>query len=193
MKQIITIVFVITLTSSLFSSVPGKKSKIELESELRSSQPFSFLNIEPENVTPIVLSTFIPGAGQIYTGNELKGAAFTLGFFSSALTALLSHNNMVGRDDQIKAFSREYKAAQDFKTADLLWKRIVESREKRDIDYKRRNLFSFISLGIWALNIADILFFNEGKGIDEFSSNDNDLNIYFTERGTNIAIKFFLP
>jgi hypothetical protein len=183
---------IVLLSFNIMASEPETKSRLELEKSVKSAVTNKPI-ISPDKYTPLIFSALVPGSGQIYFGHELKGVLFTVGFFSSAVTSMLSHNNMVGRDDQIKKFTKEYLASQEFVVSEKLWRNIEEAKAKRDADYSRRNIFIGVAAGIWLANIVDVLFFTENIGKDEFGMNSSKMDLKMTSAGPNIEIKFFLP
>lgn len=172
------------------------KSKLELLSAVKKAEPlFGFIDLNSRRTKSIIYSTFVPGSGQTYLGNELKGIGFTVGFFGTALTAILAHNNMVGREDRIQALTQTYLATGDFKTAEQIWNQIKFEEGNRDNDHKRRQIFSYTALGVWILNMVDVIFFSEDFGADEFSSVDPGFNLNLSSAAdlTGIELKFNLP
>ena len=120
-------------------------------------------------IRAIVFSTLIPGSGQTYLGEQYKGIAFTLGFYGAGLMAVLSHNNFIGREDRITSLQNDYAAAGNFETANNLWNQIQFEKNNRDQDYKKRTVYSIVTLGILAANVVDIIWFSEDSGAKDFS------------------------
>ncbi|HPI38531.1 MAG TPA: DUF5683 domain-containing protein [Ignavibacteriaceae bacterium] len=192
----------------LFVSVPvlssepdmkeEKKSRYDLLAESKSmySNVPNANPMNPRYVRSIIFSFIIPGAGQTYTGNELKGAAFTLSFFGTALGAILNNNNFNGREERISNLLTEYKNAGTFATANSIWSQIVDEKTNRDNDNTRRKIFTYAAIGIWLLNMADVIFYNTDAGPDEFAKADNSkfqFAIQSMDNFNGIALKYNLP
>src|SRR5690554_1193007 len=112
---------------------PEVKSKLELLSAVTKTEPAApFIDFSSRRTKSIIYSTFVPGSGQTFLGNELKGIGFTTAFFGTALTAILAHNNMIGRDDRIQALTQTYLTTGDYKTAEQVWAQIKFEEGNRD-------------------------------------------------------------
>lgn len=120
-------------------------------------------------IRAIVFSTLIPGAGQTYLGHFYKGLGFTLGFYGTGLMAVLSHSNFIGREDRIRSLLIDYQAAVNFDIANAAWKEIEKEKSNRELDYKKRTIYSIAAAAIWAANVVDILYFSDDTGTTEFS------------------------
>ncbi|MCX6138932.1 MAG: DUF5683 domain-containing protein [Ignavibacteriales bacterium] len=119
--------------------------------------------------TAIVYSVFIPGAGQSMLGNTTKGAAFTLSFVGSALTALISHNNYIARGERLDALEYQYTNATNWQSADNIYRGMIGAHDQLKSDKKRRDLFLVAAVAIWAVNIVDLVMNTEDKGQSVFS------------------------
>ncbi len=109
-KLLIFLIYLFSLTPGLFAGSGSDKT----DKNYKSLQE---LRLESKNITGVsdikifddsrylkaaIFSVFIPGAGQAYLGHTWKGAALTLGFVGSGVTAILAQNNFTGREDRIK-------------------------------------------------------------------------------------------
>jgi hypothetical protein len=121
------------------------------------------------STTAIVYSVFVPGAGQSMLGNTTKGAAFTLAFVGSALTAIISHNNYVARGERLDALEFQYKYASTWQTADFIYRGMEAAHDQLKSDRQRRDIFLAVAVVVWAANIADVVFNTEDKGQSMFS------------------------
>jgi hypothetical protein len=177
---------------------PEKKTKLDLLYEIKktdnASSESSLLDSRKDKA--IIFSALIPGSGQTFLGNTWKGVGFTLAFYGSAITAFLANNNKVAREERITVLTQEYKAAGNFNDADLIWNEILLEKDKRDNDYKRRQIFSYSALGVWVLNLIDIIFFTDDKGGDEFSSINSfnpNFNIISKNQLSYVELKINIP
>lgn len=200
MKQFFILIFILILTPSFFAndgSNKETKSKLELLEEFKniSINKKSEERFTKRQINGIILSAIVPGSGQSYLGNTVKGAAITIGFFGTGVYAMIAHNNMTGREDRIKVLTAEYNSKGTFIEAEAVWKKIEAERILRDEDYKRRQIFTFASLGVWLYNIIDVIFLTSDKGVDSFVFNSNDVKIDLASHGNynGIALKLFLP
>lgn len=133
------------------------------------ADPPSWLDWSDRETKATWLSIVIPGSGQTYLGHEYKGAGITLGFFASALTAILAENNFTGRQDRIKTLTNDYKAAGNYNLANTYWNQIQFEKGNRDNDLKRRNIFIAVTAAVYIYNIIDIIYFTEDYGGVEFA------------------------
>ena len=175
-----------------------KLTKLEILELMKENSPNDkpWIDFSSRYTKATLLSMVIPGAGQTYLGSEIKGIGFTLAFFGVGLAALSNQSNYVGREDRLKVLIETYNNAGDFTNANRAWQDIVFERSNRDRDLDRRNLYSYITIGIWVLNMVDVIFFSEDKGVDDFSSNSlPPLQVGFTSDGqfNGLAFKFNLP
>jgi len=172
-----------------------KNQSVDDKLEIRSPDG-PWFDLSSRYTKSILLSAVIPGSGQTYLGNELKGVGFTVAFFGTGLAALLNHSNFVGREDRLKVLVDTYLQAGDFSTADRTWKEIVFEKGNRENDYNRRNLFAYLTIGVWVLNMVDVILYSDDKGENEFASSQSpkfELGLSSQGQYNGIAIKFNLP
>jgi hypothetical protein len=199
------LIILILLTSNLIFSESNNreekkeknKSKLELLSEVKSTSSSSIIDLDSRHTKSVIYSLLIPGSGQFYIGQEWKGAGFTLAFFGAALTAVLNHNNFIGREDRLKTLTESYANAGNYYEAEIIWKDISKEKAQRNNDYNRRKYFTYAAIGIWALNLVDIIFFSEDKGENSFSKNKINSNFSIAFESNNhfnsFAFKVNLP
>jgi len=155
-----------------------------------------WFDLSSRTTKAILLSAIIPGAGQTYLGSDLKGIGFTLAFFGTGLAALSNHSNFIGREERLKVLVENYQRAGDFTTANRAWNDIVFEKANRENDYERRNLFAYLTIGVWVLNMVDVILFSDDKGEDEFTSlqpKTFEIGLSSYSQFNGIAIKFNLP
>lgn len=173
------------------------KNIYQLKQDVKYHDEAGFFDVEftPRKIRASVLSTIIPGSGQTYLGSELKGMAISLGFYGSFLAAVIAHNNSQGREDRIKVLTQEYKTKGNYADAEKVWQSILGEKVNRDNDYERRSLFSWISLGIWAYNLFDVIFLTDDLGETQFSQSNSqfDINIVSENDYNGVALKINLP
>lgn len=204
MKLIFYFLCCLLLFNYSFPSQTGESEEIKKLSRLEILESFKnqsmddkpWFDLSSRYTKSILLSAVIPGSGQTYLGSELKGIGFTVAFFGTGLAALLNHSNFVGREDRLKVLVANYLQAGDFSTADKTWKEIVFEKGNRENDYNRRNLFAYLTIGVWVLNMVDVILFTEDSGENEFSSLPSspfEIGVASTGEYNGIALKFNLP
>ena len=175
----------------------GVKNRYELLNDFRIQDEPGFFDVEftPRKTKALIFSSLIPGSGQTYLGNELKGMGLSLAFYGTALAAVIAHNNAQGREDRIKVLSQEYKTKGNYKDAERVWQTILGEIDNRDNDYDRRAIFSWLAVGVWVYNIFDVIFLTDDRGESEFSYNNNtiDLNLITHNDYNGVALKLNLP
>ncbi len=160
----------------------------------------NFLNLKDDKgflserkLTALTYSTFIPGAGQFYLGHKLKGVIFTLAAFGSLTTTIVSHNNLVGANERLENLEIQYKSTLNWEKAEQIWQEMLQVKSDADRDYKRRNLFLKITVGVWIANIVDVLFFTSDKGAgDIFGFNGTKIEVEKINNGFAISTKIEL-
>lgn len=144
-------------------------------------------------LTALTYSTFIPGAGQFYLGYKLKGAIFTLSAFGSLVTTIVSHNNLIGGNERLENLEIQYQSTLNWEKAEQIWQEMLQVKSDIDKDYKRRNLFLGITIGVWVANIIDVLFFTSDKGTgDIFGFNRSGIEIEMKDNTLAISAKLDL-
>ena len=173
------------------------KTIYHLHQDLKLQDEPGFFDVEftPRKIKASILSTIVPGSGQTYLGHELKGMAISLGFYGTFLAAIIAHNNSQGREDRIKVLTQEYNTKGNYADAEIVWQSIIAEKADRDNDYKRRSLFSWLSVGIWAYSLFDVIFLTDDLGETQFSQINSqfDLNIVSTDDYNGVALKINLP
>lgn len=146
--------------------------------------------ISKRKLTALVYSTFIPGAGQFYLGHKIKGTFFTLTTFGSLVATIVSQNNLVGGNERLENLEMQYISTMNWEKAEQIWQEMVRVKSDIDRDYKRRNLFLGITVGIWVANIIDVLFFTSEKGSgDIFGHNKSSLEIKSRNKEVMLTVK----
>jgi len=128
-------------------------------------------------------SVFIPGWGQRYSGNSLRGGMYLLGTAISAAGLYLADQRYQDDRADYDIAARQYYNAGSIDEMNRL-KDILDDKQR--IAYKsendRRTVF-YIGAGVWTLNILDaVLFFPDNSGfIPALSiSNDGDVTLNYT-------------
>ena len=175
-----------------------KKSKLDLLNEINNAEASApFIDFSSRETRAAIFSAIIPGSGQTFIGHTWKGVGFTVAFYGTALTAILAHNNMIAREERIEVLTREYRSTGSFQAAQLVWDQILFEEGNRDNDHKRRQIFSYAALGVWVLNMVDIIFLTSDRGADEFALAEKNktfnISLANNEDYTGVELKFILP
>ncbi len=201
MKFFITTLFLFSTVFQI-AFAEGNNSKIEHKTRLDLLSEFksNSINLNPEftgrKISGIVFSTFIPGAGQYYLGEELKGTAFTLAFYGCAVAAVLANTNMTGRDDRIKVLTKDYLDSKDYYKSEAIWQTIQFEVNNRKWDYRRRQIYMYSAIGVWVLNMLDVIFITEDNGASDFVLNGKTfpkINLALDKDFSGVALQFNLP
>ena len=176
----------------------GVKNHYQLLNDIRMQDDPEFFDVDftPRKTKALVLSFLVPGSGQTYLGDELKGMGISLAFYGTALSAIIAHNNAQGREDRIKVLTQDYNTKGNYNDAEKVWQTILGEKENRDNDYDRRSIFTWLAVGVWLYNIVDVIFLTGDQGENEFSHNNNSIiNFNFMEHNNfnGIALKLNLP
>lgn len=156
---------------------------------------FFDVDFTPRKIKATVLSSILPGSGQTYLGNELKGMAISISFFGTALAGIIAQNNASGREDRIKVLTQDYLTRGNYSDAEKVWQSILAEKAERDNDYKRRNIFTWLAVGVWVYNIFDVIFLTDDFGEGEFSLKNNPvgINLVSNNQFNGIELKINLP
>jgi TM2 domain-containing membrane protein YozV len=135
-----------------------------------SSSPVPILpEWNTRRITGLAYSTFVPGSGQFYLGHKFKGSLITLSFFASFVTAVVSHNNFISNKERLDNLIFDYYGADRYSFAEELWIQIKEVHDEQRTNERKRAISSYITAGIWVINIIDYLFLTDDLGVTEFA------------------------
>jgi len=203
---ILTLIVVIIFYQCIFSIDKKKendkensavKNRYELFDDFKMLDEPGFFDVEftPRRTKALIFSTLIPGSGQTFLGDEIKGMGISLAFYGTALAAVIAHNNSQGREDRIRVLTQDYNSKGNYNDAEKVWQTILAEKTNRDNDYDRRTIFTWLAVGVWVYNIFDILFLTNDQGENEFSQNNRviDLNLAAYNDFKGVALKLNLP
>ena len=121
----------------------------------------------------LVYSCVLPGSGQTMLGHSYKGVGLTLLAFGSALTAVISHNNYIARNERLDALEFQYLNATTWLSAEYAYLSMRATQTQLKTDKNRRDLFIVLTAAIWVGNIVDVLYNSEDQGQTLFSEQNN--------------------
>lgn len=195
MKKILLIVFIAAFANIIAqSSINEINHSSVLKKE--SQTQYDYLDIGTRASNSLIYSIVLPGAGHTYFGHELKGAAISVAYFGSIVTAILANNNFKAREERIEILTQEYLKADKFANADKIWSEIQTQKNYRDINERNRTIFTITAAAIWAYGIFDLIYFTDDIGDTSFSMNENssvNLSAQLSGEYTGIALKINLP
>jgi hypothetical protein len=163
--------FFCTLLLFIFVSAPVRsQSGPKGDSLLTNPSPSGASGWTERRIIATGLSVVIPGGGQSFLGHDEKGAAFTIAFLGTALTAILAENNVVGRNERINELQLQYEESRSYVYSDDVWNRMKETRGIAENEAKRRDLFVKIAAVVWVANMVDMVLFTDERSEQTFGS-----------------------
>lgn len=107
----------------------------------------------------LMRSMVIPGWGQMYRGQRLKGTLFVVGSAVAAGAAVWTHEVYRDRVDKFDEASQDYIDASRWEDHAPLYEVARRASEKADRAYDRQRVAMACLGGVYALNLLDCLFF----------------------------------
>ncbi len=110
-------------------------------------------------------SLFIPGWGQKYSGNSLRGSFFTMGVIVSATAVYLTDRHYQKKRSDYDIALSDYQAAASIEDRVRLQATLNEKQKAAyDAESDRRTALA-IGIAIWAFNVIDALVFFPEKDV----------------------------
>lgn len=195
MKYFTLLITLFAFTNSFSQELRGLGNNNAIVQQENGGVPdyFSF-GTRPSN--SLVYSIVFPGAGHTYYGHEIKGAAISVAYFGSVVTAILSNNNFKAREERIEILTQDYLKADKFTTADKIWSDIQTEKRNRDINQLNRTIFTFAAFAVWAYGIVDIIYFTDDRGDNSFAYDETspvNLSAHVSGDFRGVALKINLP
>jgi|GEM_PF-3305425 len=103
----------------------------------------------------ILYSLLLPGTGQRYKGQEVKGWAFTAGVVCAATYALVNESARKSAVEDFDTAKAAYMSAITQEEIDYYFSQMESNWDEADEKEKRRNTGWVVCGGIWALNVID--------------------------------------
>jgi TM2 domain-containing membrane protein YozV len=119
--------------------------------------------------TALIMSVIVPGAGQTYLGHPTKGALLSFFALGSVVGAYVFQNDITSNNQRMVDVEGKYLAAGNYLDADTQYKLLMTLRDQSVRYRTKRNIFFGIAAAVWALNIADIIFYTPDKGKEEMT------------------------
>lgn len=188
------------LLLSIFTNIQAQNLLLEQHSnsllKKESQRSIDYFDFGSRHSNSMIFSILLPGAGQTYFGHEIKGAAISISYFGSVVTAILANNNFKAREERIEILTQDYLKADKFSTAEKIWNDIQTEINNREINERNRTLFTITAAAIWVYGIVDLIYFTDDQGDTSFALKDNSpiqISTQITGDFTGIALKLNLP
>ncbi len=123
-------------------------------------RPMSFnITLKPRTrFKAMARSVFIPGWGQLYSGQKIKGGVFFLLFAGASISYLVADSDFRDKRDYYDDLEDEFRASNSYEVKQRLYPILAEAREEvYDAESVRRITVGAVATA-WALNILDVLF-----------------------------------
>lgn len=104
-------------------------------------------------------SALVPGWGQIYRGQRLKGALLLTGTLAAAGAVIWTNEDYANKVDDFNAARRSYERATRLEDLPARFEVVRRASDKADRAYDRRRIALGALGGIYALNLLDAVFF----------------------------------
>ncbi|MCK5145831.1 PD40 domain-containing protein [bacterium] len=102
-----------------------------------------------------VAKSIIPGLGQFYKGQKLKGSMFILSEVAAVAGVVLFQSQLAAHYDDVEKYKQQYAEAVLPEVADERYRQWKNSYEDWESAQKMRNIFAISAIGIWGLNLLD--------------------------------------
>ena len=136
--------------------------KLNTEIEIKSEEPFTYqYRLRPKSKRKtLLMSTILPGSGQIYAGQKLKGYLWNIGTLGSVAIAVLSYSNFKNAKDQYLNDQSGYLENTNLSNMTNLRNTMLSSYNKMENSYNTYRLMTIVASSLWVLNVVDaVLFF----------------------------------
>lgn len=130
-------------------------------------------------------SLILPGWGQFYNGDKIKGAAFTIvevGLFGTAVTMHLLGAN---KEDEYK---NKYKNTECTEDAKKCSEEVTALKQDGENYYKLRNYFIYGGAAVWVLNVLDA--YLSGKDFNSALKMSQNERLWISSDGLRLSIRF---
>ena len=152
MKQVICVVLGLVLVCGAAREARGEEEMFA--EEVRVSRN-----------SAVLLSVLFPGLGQMASGQKRKGGALFLSELAALIVAVDAHESYNTRRDVYAASLNEYdalRAGGSHQEAEAKWQSLVELNDDLDDLHRRRQIFGYAAVAIYAYNLVDILRQSDG-------------------------------
>jgi hypothetical protein len=135
----------------------------EYSSELQFTGENENIMIVLRRKTPLkagVRSLVIPGWGQMYTDQRMKGFLFGAAQLGTVIGSLMSHSSYLEAKDDYNAAVAEFERNQkSYSDRGPLLEEVVRRQRELDKAFDRRRTWLWVAGSVWAFNVLDAIFF----------------------------------
>jgi len=119
--------------------------------------------------TALIMSVIVPGAGQTYLGHSTKGALLSFLALGSVVGGYVFQSDITSNNERLVDVEGKYLSAGNFIDSDAQYQILLTLRSQSTRYQTKRNIFFGIAAAVWALNIADIIFYTPDNGKEEMT------------------------
>lgn len=119
--------------------------------------------------TALIMSVIVPGAGQTYLGHPTKGALLSFFALGSVVGAYVFQNDITSNNERMVDVEGKYLTATNYIDSDAQYRLLLTLRNQSVRYRTKRNIFLGVAAAVWALNVADIIFYTPDKGREEMT------------------------
>lgn len=140
--------------------------------------------------TALIMSVIVPGAGQTYLGHPTKGALLSFVALGSVVGAYVFQNDITSNNERMVDVEGKYLTALNYTDSDLQYQLLLTLRNQSVRYRTKRDILFGIAAAVWALNIADIVFYTPDYGKEEMtmSSIRGRLNVVPIANGAGLQL-----
>jgi hypothetical protein len=118
------------------------------------------IQLQPVNKnTALIYSTVLPGSGQFYAGQRVKGIALGTATLTGLLISLSLNSSYLDKNDTYQVQKTAYDSNTDLGKMDELYAGMVDSYDVMKDAHQKMQISAALTAAIWLYNIADIYFF----------------------------------
>ena len=119
--------------------------------------------------TALIMSVIVPGAGQTYLGHPTKGALLSFFALGSAVGGYVFQSDINSNNERMVDVEGKYLTAGNYLDSDEQYQ-LLQVLRNQSVRYRtKRNIFIGLAAAVWALNIADIIFYTPDMGKEEMT------------------------
>lgn len=131
------------------------------------------------NITgPLLRSAVLPGWGQLYGKSNTKGLLFMIGAVGTGGFFFYAHTNYAKENDKYERLWKSYESASTDEDLNRYEGDIHKIFTKVNNAYLMRNIALYTAVGIYVLNLIDILFFpSQGSILGLYTGQNSEIRM----------------
>lgn len=144
------------------------------------------VNLEPKNrLLSSIYSSVLPGSGQIYAGQMLKGVIIGVGTVGSLAATFYLKDQYKQNKEQYFDDKEIYEMNIDRDKMDQYYGTMIDSYDKMESSYNTMRITAGITVAVWVYNIIDsYIFFPDQSGVRLGGMSNNNIS------SLSITLKF---